>query len=91
MRKLKIEGLTDVSETLRLPLYYRARESKEPEPLIWDSKAVKLLQGIDYDLLIHQWSYFDQPEARWRGMRLMRHIPMLNNSAHILHYRLVTI
>jgi O-methyltransferase involved in polyketide biosynthesis len=38
--------------------------------------------------LLDEWFYFDQPEARLRGLGLMRFIPVLNKSASIVHYRL---
>lgn len=49
MAKVKIQGLTNVSETLLIPLYYRACESRRPDALMRDSKAVELLGQIEYD------------------------------------------
>lgn len=38
--------------------------------------------------LLDEWFYFDQPEARRRGMGWMQHVPVFSKSASILHYRL---
>jgi O-methyltransferase involved in polyketide biosynthesis len=42
-------GLGTVQETLLLPLYARAAETRKPRPLIQDPKAVALVEAIDYD------------------------------------------
>ncbi len=47
--KVKIRDLSDVSETLLIPLYYRAQESVRTDALIRDPKAVELLLQIEYD------------------------------------------
>lgn len=41
--------LGDVQETLLIPLYFRAKESKRPEPLFRDDKAVEILPQLRYD------------------------------------------
>lgn len=62
-----------------------------PARLRWSLRDAKDLEKWGNGLsLIDKWYYFDQPEARMRGMRLMRHLPLLSQSASILHYRLCT-
>ena len=46
--KIQIE-LGDVQETLLLPLYLRARESKRPDRILCDPLAEEIIQSIDYD------------------------------------------
>jgi O-methyltransferase involved in polyketide biosynthesis len=41
--------LTGVAETLLLPLYIRARESKRPDAIIKDQAVEDLIQRLDYD------------------------------------------
>ena len=41
-------GLSDISETLLIPLYVRAKESERPDALIHDGKAARMVQRIDY-------------------------------------------
>ncbi len=47
--KTKVEGLTNVSKTLLVALYLRAFESRRPDALLIDRKAVELVEGLDYD------------------------------------------
>ncbi len=49
MGKIKPEFQENVSETLLIPLYMRAQESKEENPIIIDEKSVELLSKVDYD------------------------------------------
>lgn len=55
MSGTKAENLSDVSETLLIPLYYRAMETQSPEAMIKDEKAVELIKrsrskgSIHYD------------------------------------------
>lgn len=49
MGKIKPEFQENVSETLLIPLYMRAQESKEENPIIVDEKSVELLSKVDYD------------------------------------------
>jgi O-methyltransferase involved in polyketide biosynthesis len=46
--KTKI-GLTNVQETLLLPLWGRAKESQKDDPLLVDKEAVRIIDTIDYD------------------------------------------
>lgn len=41
--------LNGVPETLLVPLFYRAKETKEQQPLIRDNKAVEIVDSIQYD------------------------------------------
>jgi O-methyltransferase involved in polyketide biosynthesis/precorrin-6B methylase 2 len=47
--KIKVEGLSNVSSTLLIPLYIRALESRRPDPLLTDTKAAELVNQLDYD------------------------------------------
>lgn len=49
MPKLDIHSLSEISETLLIPLYFRALESKEPDPIVFDKKALALVDQIDYN------------------------------------------
>ena len=44
-----IRDLSAVSQTLLIPLYYRAMESQRPDALVRDPKAVELIGQLDYD------------------------------------------
>lgn len=60
-----------------------------PARLRWGLKrGVELESWGEGIRLLDEWFYFDQPEARERGMGWMRYVPILNKSASILHYRL---
>lgn len=41
--------LSDVAETLLIPLYYRAQESQRQDAILTDTMAVELVQHLDYD------------------------------------------
>ena len=49
MSKIKLEGSNAVSETLLIPLYARAIEQRQSEPLVRDPLAAALMERIDYD------------------------------------------
>jgi len=49
MPKAKLEGSNAVSETLLIPLYGRAMEQRQAEPLVLDPLAAALVERIDYD------------------------------------------
>lgn len=57
MVKLRLSGADTVSETLLIPLWARAVEQDEPEPLVRDQLARVMVDRIDYD---------------WRRIRLSR-------------------
>src|SRR5512137_2022171 len=44
-----IRNLNAVSQTLMIPLYFRAMESQRPDALVRDPKAVELVSQLDYD------------------------------------------
>jgi O-methyltransferase involved in polyketide biosynthesis len=44
-----IRNLNEVSRTLLIPLYYRALESRRPDAMIQDPKAVELISRLDCD------------------------------------------
>jgi len=47
MSKVKLEGSNAVSETLLIPLYARAIEQRQAEPLVRDPRAAALMERID--------------------------------------------
>ena len=47
MRKLEIDNITDISETLLIPLYARAIESKSNKPIIYDEKAIEITDELN--------------------------------------------
>jgi len=49
MDKTTSPNLSDVTETLLIPLYIRALESQRPDALLKDEKAVALVRQVDYD------------------------------------------
>jgi len=44
-----IQNLTGISETLLVPLWARAVETKRPDHIIKDDKAVEMMEHIEYD------------------------------------------
>ena len=49
MEKRKYEFKSIVAETLLIPLYMRAKESRRANPILKDSMAERLVSEIDYD------------------------------------------
>ena len=49
MNKIKPQFKADVAETLLIPLYVRANESKERNPIINDHISEEILSKVDYD------------------------------------------
>ncbi len=47
--RIKVQGLSKVSSTLLVALYIRAFESRRPDALIKDTKAIDLVNRLDYD------------------------------------------
>ena len=47
MIKQEIDNITDISETLLIPLYSRAIESKSENPLIYDKKAIEITDELN--------------------------------------------
>lgn len=54
------QKLKNVEETLLIPLWARAEESKEKEPIIIDKQAVMMLESIDYDFSQFTGSWMSQ-------------------------------
>ena len=49
MSKSSTDRLGGVTETLLIPLYFRALETQRPDAMVTDPKAVELVQHLDYD------------------------------------------
>lgn len=49
MATVQVNSLSRVAETLLIPLYFRALETAEKEPIVYDDQARSLVQQIDYD------------------------------------------
>jgi|GEM_PF-11664 len=47
--KTDVQQLNDVSETLLLPLAYRAAESRRPDALLHDPRAAEIIAQLDHD------------------------------------------
>lgn len=52
MEKEKIT-LTGVHETLFVPLYARALESKKQDHIFYDETAIRVVESLDYDFTKH--------------------------------------
>ena len=53
MSETTAENLSEVSETLLIPLYYRAMETQRPDAMIKDEKAVELIKQLSSESTIH--------------------------------------
>ena len=49
MEKIHFDMQDNVSETLIIPLYFRAKESVRPDALLVDNAALELVNRIDFD------------------------------------------
>lgn len=49
MSKITTTQLSAVSETLFVPLYYRAEENCRPDPMLKDPRAVEIVEKVDFD------------------------------------------
>lgn len=49
MTKITLEKITDIPETMLIPLYCKAAETKREDMIINDVKAVEIIDRIDYD------------------------------------------
>ena len=56
MKRLEIDNITDISETLLIPLYSRAIESKSQKPIIYDRKAIGITDELN--------KYFENSESK---------------------------
>ena len=54
------QKLTNVAETLLIPLWARAEETKKENPIIIDKKAVEMVSEIDYDFSKFEKSWMSQ-------------------------------
>ena len=72
MSKLSIHDLRDVSETLLLPLYFLALESRRADTLLTDHKAAEVVEQIDYDSGKLWIQPFDRVRALMRTQELDR-------------------
>ncbi|MGF1636523.1 MAG: class I SAM-dependent methyltransferase [Cyclobacteriaceae bacterium] len=60
MEKIKVSGLGTIQETLLIPLYGRALESKKAMPILKDTKSAMIVDSLDYPF--HRFS--DQDSQR---------------------------
>lgn len=49
MTKVTTKSITDIPETMLIPLYCKATETKLEKPIIRDPKAIEMMERIDYD------------------------------------------
>ena len=66
--KISVQNLTNVPETMLVPLYFKAKETKE-NGIIKDDKAVEIVSRIDYD--------FSRMAKDWKtqtGMAVRTHL-----------------
>ena len=54
------QKLTNVAETMLIPLWARAEETKKENPIIIDKKAVEMVSEIDYDFSKFEKSWMSQ-------------------------------
>lgn len=73
------ENLAGVPETLLIPLWARAAETKEPRPIIQDEKAVELMGQIDYDFSKFHGSWMTQTGVAVRTEILDREVKKFIN------------
>ncbi|MBN1437961.1 MAG: class I SAM-dependent methyltransferase [Anaerolineales bacterium] len=57
--------LSDVPKTLLLPLWGRARESRKPDPLLVDKKALEIIDGVDFDFSSLAGNITELSQAGW--------------------------
>jgi len=73
MSENTVRDLSDVAETLLIPLYMRAMESQRPDALIKDVKAVALVQQMNYDFSRFKFEDHDQVAIVLRTREFDRH------------------
>ena len=56
MKRHVLDNITDISETLLIPLYARAIESKSQKPIIYDKKAIEITDELN--------KYFENSESK---------------------------
>jgi len=70
---ISLQSLSDVAETLLIPLYMRAKESQRPDALIKDERAVALVQQMHYDFSRFKFEDHDQVGVVLRTQEFDRH------------------
>ena len=73
MSQSAVRDLSDVAETLLIPLHMRAMESQRPDALIKDEKAVALVQQMNYDFSRFKYEDHDQVAIVLRTREFDRH------------------
>lgn len=66
--------LTDVPETLLIPLWARAAESKIDNPIVVDDKALEMMEQIDYDFTKFEGAWMTQTGVAVRTEMLDREV-----------------
>ncbi|HLF36115.1 MAG TPA: hypothetical protein VI583_17860, partial [Cyclobacteriaceae bacterium] len=64
-------NLGHVQETLLLPLWGRAVESRKEKPLLIDAKAVEIVNSIDYDFSVMTKNISQVTRLAWIGRSLV--------------------
>ncbi|TVM36576.1 class I SAM-dependent methyltransferase [Oceanidesulfovibrio marinus] len=85
------QQLHGVSETMLIPLWARAEETRRKHPIIRDEKAVTIVQGMDYDFGKFRNAWLTQvgvsvrsmllDEAAERFLRLRKNVVVINLGA----------
>ncbi len=73
MKKHKFDSQDKVAETLLFPLSIRAREAREPNPMVRDEQAIRLVENIDYDFSHFRLSPMDHVTSIMRVREFDRH------------------
>lgn len=73
------QNLKGVPETLLIPLWARAAETKEQKPIIQDEKAVEMVEQIDYDFSKFNGSWMTQTGVSVRTEILDREVKKFIN------------
>jgi O-methyltransferase involved in polyketide biosynthesis len=74
MSKISLESHDKVAETLLLPLYARAVESRHPNPILRDLRAQQLVEQIDYDFSRHELKGHDLVTTVMRARQFDRYV-----------------
>jgi O-methyltransferase involved in polyketide biosynthesis len=70
MNKVSVERISDVSETMLIPLWARAVETRRTDPIVRDPGAVEIMERIDYDFSRFERSRLSQVGVAIRTMLL---------------------
>ena len=88
MEQMESKNLKDVSETLLITLYARARESMRPDAMVRDDRAVEMVKRINYDFKQARMHTFDETAIiiRMREIdRFTREFLERNPAAVVVH------